>query len=285
VGLRRLHLDRSFDRRHDELFVVHQGVVRIFNRAGMEIHSFGADGDLGHVSSVAALDDGDLVALADLGGKTALVRCNFRGEPTGRIEPQHLPAGFPADFRPDTLALQGDRLYLAETGAMRVLVIGLDGEFQAFHRLRKLLELEEGPGGGGLGGFSVDAQGNMLLTVPTLFTAYVVSPKGFVRRFGTRGSTPGKLNIAGKLVADETGHLFLTDRLRCVVMVFDATLEFLEEFGYRGDHPGNLVAPLDVVAGSGMVFVAQAGNRGVAAFRLAGLTPVPAAAAAPSASP
>jgi hypothetical protein len=106
-------------------------------------------------------------------------------------------------------------------------------------------------------GFSVDRDGNMLFTVASVFSAYVMSPEGKVRAFGQKGSTPGKFNIVSGIAADEEGRLFLTDSLRAVVMVFDPSFQFLGEFGYRGPDPENLVSPFNLAVGNGRVYVTQ----------------------------
>ena len=51
--------------------------------------------------------------------------------------------------------------------------------------------------------------------------------------FGTRGSGPGKFNIVAGIAADESGHLFVTDTLRAVVIAFDKELKFVGEFSRR----------------------------------------------------
>jgi len=272
----------TYDRRNDEVFVASEGIVRVFGKNGMEIYTFGGDGDLGYVMGVAVLEDDDLVVLASTSGKRSLVHCNFRGEPISEIVPTGLPANVPKPFEPEAIAYHDGKLYLALLGAKMVLVTDVAGAFKASYRVPDLVKgspLETARGGdkGGekkspnyfIGAFSVDDGGNLLFTMPTLFFACIVSPTGEVKVFGTRGSAPGKFNIVGKMVADESGNYFLTDKLRSVVMVFDKDLRFVGEFGYRGDNPENLVAPFDIAVGNGKVFVAQAGNRGVSVFKVA----------------
>jgi hypothetical protein len=260
----------AYDRERDELFVTHGGVVRIFNRLGMEVYSFGADGDLGYVTNVALLENGDLVVLSYVDGVRQLIRCNYRGELIETIEPRSLPRELKLPFQPDAVVVRGGSLYLAETGNLRVVVLDPSGAFQRYYPLGDILGLDpKARREAAFGGFDVDGDGNLLFTIPTLFTAFVVSPKGqIMRTFGVRGSSPGRFNIVGKLVRDDTGHSYLLDRLRSVVMVFDADLSFLGEFGYRGDEPENLVAPYDIAVGNGKVFVSQARNRGVSVFKV-----------------
>jgi hypothetical protein len=257
----------TYDRRHDELLVVQEGTVRVFNAAGMETYGFG--GDDGFVFfSVAVLDDGSIVAIGSSEGRPpGIVRCDFRGERLGAFELRGLSAAF-ADFRPDTVVHHEARLYFADRAAMRVVVTDLAGA--VLHALDLAAVTKVGAKGkaeGGMTGFGVAADGKVLFTMPTLFTVYVVSLGGEVRAFGTRGSTPGKFNNVGGITTDERGTIFLTDRLRSVVMVFDRDLAFRGEFGYRGDGEANLVAPFDLAVGNGKIYVAQAGNRGVSVFK------------------
>lgn len=247
----------AWDGAASELYVVdnRNGVVDVFNDNGMVVHSFGDSAGFGSVYGVAVLENGDPLVLSAQG----LLRCNFRGEPAGRIEPRDLPAAFAADFHPDRVFVAQGRIYLADQGSMKVLVVAPDGASLGSYDLAQLAGLEESHRRDALmRGFSVDREGNMLFTVATLFRAFVVSPDGFVRAFGQKGSMPGRFNVVGGIVADEEGHLFLADTLRCVVMVFDReSFGFLGEFGYRGRGPGNLINPLEIAVGNGRVYVTQ----------------------------
>jgi len=251
-----------------ETFVVDpsEGVVRVFNKAGMETYSFGDDAALGPVNDVAVLDGGDLVLLTWLAGKPALVRCNFRGEPIGRIEIRGAPADL-AGFVPDRLRAAGGNLYLASSQGMRAVAISPDGAFLRSYDASGIAAGRKA-GDAGFTGFGVDARGNLLFTVAPLFQAFVLSPDGELRGFGVRGSAPGRFNVVAGIAADLDGNLYVTDVLRAVVMVFDPAFEFRGEFGYRGYGPGNLIAPRDLVVGDGQVFVTQSAGRGVSVFRV-----------------
>jgi len=268
----------TYDRVNDETYVVADGLVRIYNRTGMEVFRFGRDEDLGFVNRVAVLTEGDLVVMSWL-GKRLLTRCDFRGRPLQTIELQGLPATVPATFAPDTVEAVGDALYFVETSPGRVVVTDTSGAFRDYHDLRALAKLVKRSDG--IGAVSVAADGKMLFTVPTLFAAFVLAPSGEVRQFGVKGSRPGRFNIVGKMVSDENGNLFLTDKLRSVVMVFDGDFRFLGEFGYRGPRPENMAAPFDLAVGNGKVFVAQARKLGVKVFKLSLPAPVPPGAAPP----
>ena len=54
-----------------------------------------------------------------------------------------------------------------------------------------------------------------------------------------------------------------------VVMIFDKSFNFLGEFGYRGNAPGNLTVPNDIVLGNnGKVYVSQGAGQGVSCYRI-----------------
>src|SRR6266511_3498007 len=215
---------------------------------------------------VAVLDGGDLVLLTWLAGKPALVRCNFRGEPIGRIEIRGAPADL-AGFVPDRLRAAGGNLYLASSQGMRAVAISPDGAFLRSYDASGIAAGRKA-GDAGFTGFGVDARGNLLFTVAPLFQAFVLTPDGELRGFGVRGSAPGRFNVVAGIAADLDGNLYVTDVLRAVVMVFDPAFEFRGEFGYRGYGPGNLIAPRDLVVGDGQVFVTQSAGRGVSVFRV-----------------
>lgn len=256
-------------RAHETFFLdPSEGVVRVFNRSGIETFSFGDDEALGALNDLAVLDDGQLVLLTYVRGKLNLLRCNFRGEPLGTLEIHGAPPSA-AGFVPDRIRAAGGLVYLANTLAMKVLAVTPDGTWvRSYDASGIVSHNSKKKGDAGFTGFGVDARGNVLFTIAPLFQAFVLSPEGVLRTFGTRGSSPGKFNVAGGIAADDDGNLYVTDVLRSVVMVFDPSFEFRGEFGYRGWGPSNLIAPRDLVVGDGHVFVTQSAARGVSVFRV-----------------
>lgn len=257
----------SYDREHRELFAVDGPVVRIFNESGMETYSFGDDPELGGIRSLAAFEDGDLLALSYIDGKPALLRCNFRGELLERIEPRGVPADFAKDL-PGSLRYANGKIYLASHGAMLVVVLDASGAFVAGYDLAKLIGEESKREDLGFRGFNVDKDGNLLFTIQPLFRAFVVSPEGNVRAFGVKGSAPGKFNVVSGIARDDDGNFYVADILKSAVIVFDKDFRFIREFGYRGRGPQNLAAPEDLAAGGGNLYVAQHARRGVSVFRV-----------------
>jgi hypothetical protein len=270
----------TWDRHGKELFVVDCGVVRVFSRTGMEIFSFGDDAQLGHVYSVAALEDGDLLLLTMTGGQMSVVRSNFRGEPLGKVELTGVPAEVSQDFRPNGIAYAAGKVFLLDKRSMRLVVTDLSGAHVASYDLSEMIVAGEAledssrrDAAGvqrentGIRGFSVDASGNVLFTVQPLFRAYFLSTDGNLHAFGTKGSAQGKFNIVGPIAADEHGNLYVGELLRSVVIVFNKDFEFVREFGSRGYGPGDLLVPSELAAGDGKVFVSQS-RRGVKVFRV-----------------
>ncbi len=248
----------NWDASASELFVVSGGVVDIFNDNGLITFSF-EENAFGTPVDAAALPAGDVYVLGVLEGRTRLVRCNFRGEPIAPVELKGLSSEFADGFVPNAIVVRDGRLYLADRNSLKVAVARPDGAVEKTYDLAVLIGL--GPherADAMMRGFSVDRDGNLLFTVASVFSAYVVTPSDKVRMFGKRGSSPGKFNIVTGIASDDEGHLFITDSLRAVVMVFESgSFRFLGEFGYRGDDPENLVSPYSVVVGNGRVYVSQ----------------------------
>jgi DNA-binding beta-propeller fold protein YncE len=251
----------AWDARAAELYVVDNahGTVDVFNEHGMAVHSFGDPSGASVVAGIALLDAGTPLLLRVTAGAWSLIRCNFRGDPAERVEPRGVPATFLASFSPSAVQVAAGRIYLADKSGLKILVLEADGAYAASHDLAQTLGLDERKRADAmLRGFSVDGDGNILFTIATLFRAFIVAPDGRLRAFGDKGSVPGRFNVVGGIAADDGGHLFVTDTLRGVVVVFDrASLRFLGEFGRRGRAGAALVNPLELVVGNGRVFVTQ----------------------------
>lgn len=259
----------KLDPENREVLVIAAGQVRIFNQSGMQVYSFGDDADLGHPIDAVALEGGDLLVLSYVAGSPVrLVRCNFRGEPAAKVALTGLPADFADAFHPDAIARSGNRLYIADRNGMRIVIADLAGAHQRSFDVAEMLGVAKKREELGLRGFSVDRDGNALFTIQPLFRAYVLSPDGRIQEFGERGSAPGKFNIVAGIARDEAGKTYVTDILKSAVLVFDRDLKFQKEFGYRGPRPGNLAAPIDVVAAGGNVWVSQNARRGVNVYRI-----------------
>lgn len=270
-------VELTIDKEKNEVYVCDGSdrSVRIFNENGMEIYNFGEDSDLGNINitHLAVDKDGNILLLSykwePKGTSFSIIRCNFRGEVVSRFQPQNLPSGF-SGFRPSRIIYREGHLYLIDKNQMKVVVTDMSGAYLDGYDLATLLGFNEKKRAEtGIAGFTVDKEGNILFTIPVQFQAYKLSPNRKIVAFGQRGSAPGKFNIVGGIASDDKGYLYLTDTLRCVVMVFDKDFKFLKEFGYRGYGPGNLIAPMELdVDDRGRIYVNQSARRGVSVFQV-----------------
>ncbi len=261
------------DKERNEVYVLYQNTIRVFNESGMEIYRFGDDLDLGQIVDVAVDKNGDIFLLAfkqsegEVNGE--IIRCNFRGEPKSSMELKNMPREF-SKFFPNRMVYQDGNFYLASLMGLSVVVADQQGNFKKSYDLFSLLELEEKERGNvEMIGFSVDREGNILFTVPALFRACILSPDGKLNWFGKAGSASGGFNIIAGIVRDSKGNYLVVDKLKCAVMVFDQNFKFITQFSERGYKPGYLIAPDDIAIDNGdRIYVTQVVRKGVSVFRL-----------------
>ncbi len=260
------------DEERNEVYVLFQNIIRIFNDKGMEVYQFGENLDVGHIVDGAVEPDGNILLLAYDEGVGSLYRCNYRGDLTGQVTVTNLPAEF-LPFHPNRLACRNGRIYLASTLGLKVVAIDAEGRFQDAYDLEKYVELtpeEREKMVLELGGFSVDDQENLVYTITVLFKVYQVSTgtKSAIS-FGKAGGAPGKFNIIAGVVRDHKGNYLVADKLKSAIIVFDETQSYVLQFGYRGLHPGSLIVPSDLaVDRKDRLYVTQGARRGVSAFQL-----------------
>jgi len=264
-----------FDRETNEIYVSNMGErsVRIFNENGMEVFNFGDDENLGSILDGQVEKDGNILLLTyvmeENVPKYLITRCNFRGEPKATIEIKNLPREF-SDISPNRLILRGEKLYLADSNKMKVVVIDINGVFKNGYDLAAILELTEQQRiDSGLGGFGVDNEGNIFFTIPVFFRAYKLTPDRQVTDFGKKGSGPGRFSVIAGIVPDDKGYIYIADKLRCVVMIFDKDFTFQNEFGFRGLRPGRLIVPTNLeIDAKGRLYVTQMRKRGISVFQI-----------------
>lgn len=263
------------DQERNEVYVVYQNFIRIFNETGMEVYSFGDELDLGTIVDLALDGDGNILLLSNTWSQTTdkvnyqITRCNYRGEPKSKIEVKNLPAQY-SKFSPNRLIYREGNLYLASLITMVVVVTDANGVFKEVYDILPMLELEEKEKQDGMmEGFSIDKDGNLFFTIPPLFRAYKITPDRKVSYFGKSGSIPGRFNIVAGIASDDKGNIFVVDKLKCAVMVYDKNFNFLNQFSSRGWKPGFLIAPEDIaVDNHDRVYVTQAGNKGISVFKV-----------------
>ncbi|MFA5700933.1 MAG: hypothetical protein WC913_06615 [Desulfuromonas sp.] len=282
----------AVDQTQGEVYTLNRSdsVIQIFNDTAMQVFAYGEDLALASSIDIASAENGELFVLYRT--PTATLRhLNFRGELIDEIKIVSTERGF-QDFNPEYVDYCNGSLYLADSEAMQIVVTSPSGEIQRSFDFRKQLEGQikaeskdsslsnvqrkrlwdklAALQGASLTGFSADAKGNMYFTIAPLFSAFRATPQAELVSFGTPGGAPGKFGVVASISADNLGNIFVSDRLRCVVLVFDKEFNFLTEFGYRGDKPSNLVVPDDIAIDerSGRVYVAQAANLGVSVFSI-----------------
>jgi hypothetical protein len=262
----------SLDIERNEVSVLYQNSVRVFNESGMEIYRFGDDLDLGYIVDVSNDHEGNILLLVYSPPPESaykIVRCNFRGEPIGTIAVRNLPKQF-VPFAPHRMVFRKGQIYLANIMDLKIVIADADGNFKEGLDLSALLGLEEKQRGNlEIGGFSVADDGSMLLTIPVLFTAYRLYPGGKMDSFGKPGGAPGRFNIVSGIALDSKGNYLVADKLKCTVMVFDKNFNYLTQFGFRGTKPDSLIIPGDVAMDKAdRVYVTQNGKRGVSVFKM-----------------
>ena len=262
------------DQERNEVYVVYQNFIRIFNETGMEVYSFGDDLDLGTIVDLTLDRDDNILLLSYKWSQTTdtgyeITRCNYRGEPKSTIAVKNLPPQY-SKFVPNRMVYREGNLYLASLVTMVVVVTDVNGVFKEVYDILPLLELEEKEKQDAMmDAFSIDKDGDFLFTIPPLFRAYKITPDRKVSYFGKSGSTPGKFNIVAGIASDSRGNIFVVDKLKCAVMVYDKNFNFLNQFGSRGWKPGFLIAPEDIVVDKeDRVYVTQAGNKGISVFKV-----------------
>jgi hypothetical protein len=267
------------DEKRSEIYVAdpRERDIRIFNDRGMEVYRFGDDGRFGTVVDIAVDGEGDILVLARKASKFVIHVCNFRGEPVSELALKNPPADF-AGFSPNRIVYRHGQLYLVNTAALKIVVTDENGVFRRGYDVGDLAGIEDKDRDKtDMAGFSVDPQGNMLFTIPVLFSAFQLTPDGKLAAFGTPGSAPGKFNLVAGIVADDRGYVYVADRLKSVIQIFDPNFRFQRQFGYRGRGPQNLIAPNNLVLDAqNRLYVSQMGQVGVSVFKITHDQPEPA---------
>lgn len=261
------------DAPRSEVYTAYGNEVRVFNDAGMEIYRFRVDADVGRVSDLAIEESGSLLMILyapdDPARRTwSLRRFDFRGRPLEEVALDR--SGALSELLPNRLLLRRGTIWLMSQGQMRAAAFSSDGSIRVDLDLASKAGLApEDRGNAEVSGFDVGADGTVAFAVPVQFRVHAIDPDGAVRSFGRAGSAAGNFGVLGDVALDPEGNLYVSDRLRSLVMIFNRDFRFLREFGtvsrrQRLARPGSLA--LDP---AGFLYVSQVRDRGVAVFAIA----------------
>lgn len=280
----------SVDEQQGEVYTLDRSdrIIQIYNQTAMQTYGFGEGLRLASATDLAAGDDGDIFILYR--HPAGMVRqLDYRGRILAEF---NITLADGTTFNPDFLDYQNERLLLTDSGSMQVVSATPQGDVEQIKDLRAILvekikkkSAEQEPNqaqlkktredlqklaGAAIGGFAADANGNLYFTVASIFSAFRLDATGELETFGIAGSAPGKFGVVAGIAADSQGNIYVSDRLRCVVLLFNAELSYQSEFGYRGGQPQNLVVPDDIAVDEQhqRLYVAQAAGRGVSVFGL-----------------
>jgi len=173
--------------------------------------------------------------------------------------------------RPTGVACDAAAVWVAETGAHRLVVLGRDGS-------RRII------GGRGTG----DGQFNFPVALVRLGGAVLVGDTlnfriqqldaatgRFLGAFGRLGDAAGDTPRLKGIAADAAGHVWASDAHLDQVSIYTAQGQLLMSLGRSGGAPGEFAFPAGVAAHpDGRVAVADALNRRVQVFRLLPAAPV-----------
>jgi len=234
------------------LLVADPGGGRVVRAGGDGSLHRSPEGLLGSPTFVAVCPEGIVVSdppggrVALLGGKLRLIRWIGEGL-----------------RRPTGVACLGDRVYVVETAA---------------HRLVRLVDGKAVPVLGGRGGASgqlnfptaLAADGSTLWIGDTLnFRLQHVDPASgrVLGGFGTLGDASGRMPRLKGVTVDLMGRVWVTDALLDQVALYTREGEYLMSIGRSGSAPGELAFPAGVAAAAdGRVAVADAFNRRLQIF-------------------
>ncbi len=170
-----------------------------------------------------------------------------------------------ATFVPEHLAVHEGAIYVPYSGTNKIYRFGLDGADRG-----SISGSSEGTPDDYYFGAGIDiaADGTIYAIDPVRRRVTVLPTAGGTPRFIGAGSlTPGdgEFHTPVDLALAPDGTLYVVDASTTHrVQRFSATGEFIESFGGPGDAPGKFLFPSGIaVDGSGLVYVADAGNERV----------------------
>jgi DNA-binding beta-propeller fold protein YncE len=121
-------------------------------------------------------------------------------------------------------------------------------------------------------GLTVGPDGNLWIPDTHYNRVLVVTPKGEeIRRFGERGTDPGKFDLPTDVSFDKAGNIYVSeygDNNR--IQVFDPSFNFLRTFGSLGPDDGQLSRPQSIAIVDDLIYISDSCNHRIAVFKLDG---------------
>jgi DNA-binding beta-propeller fold protein YncE len=171
------------------------------------------------------------------------------------------------DFQqPMAMATDGERLYIANSLASEVLVLGASGAVE----MSIGLEPQEGDRAPRPIGIAARADGGMVVSDAENHRVLFLDVDGaLVRSVGSGLRAGGRdgFNVPGAITLDATGNAYVVDTLNGRIVKLSPSGAYLGEYGRLADTAGSLARPKGVaVDGAGRVFVSDGLQAAVEVF-------------------
>ena len=170
-----------------------------------------------------------------------VVVLNYNGKYRNEMDLSTVPGS--GEMLLQSIAIEGEKIYLGDVGGGRVAVAGLDGRFIAGFDWK----------GGKNIRLSMDDE-RMFVMDPAIFSVFRLDKEGSViHRFGQVSSLPGGFSMLADFAVDrKNGRVLVLDSNRFMVIAFSREGNFLFEFGgpQMFSWPGTLA-----VDSSGRIYV------------------------------
>lgn len=163
------------------------------------------------------------------------------------------------------------QLYVVDTAAHAVVVLGLDGARRASFGKR----------GSGDGEFNFptliwrDREGRLYVTDSLNFRIQMFDSDGkFLGRFGRHGDSSGDMSRPKGVATDSHGHVYVIDSMFHALQIFDRRGTFLLAIGGQGREPGEFWLPTGLwLTDNDTVYIADSHNQRVQVLRYIGGQP------------
>ncbi len=216
-------------------------------------------GPVRFLSPVAVVKRDGVFFVADSGRSSVIAfdeAGKLRFETTNRLQ------------RPSGIAIQGARLYVADSARHRIVMLDLQGGYSG----------EFGKRGKGEGEFnfpthvSIDASGNLYVTDSMNSRVQILDLEGrFKRQLGSVGDSPGHFGRPKGVSVDPQGHIYAVDALFDNIQIFDNTGRLLLTLGGSGSQPGEFWLPNGIaISPNNEIYATDAYNHRVQVFQYVG---------------